>query len=145
MESGTSKVRLAEKKGRSLFGATLFGFVFTLLFSTAFLLIAALCAYETSDPSAWLAPLSYASLVMSSLVSGFSSGKFAGRRGMITGLCSGLLFAVLLFCVSFFSGMLSDRSLYGALLGYGMMVLLSALGGILGSHKREKKKHRRHS
>ncbi len=144
MESAKSKMRLHEKGERSLILSWLYGFLFTALFSLAFLAVASLCAYQTEDPASLLKPLSYVSLALSALICGFSSAKFAGRRGALLGLVSGVFFCFVLYTAAAVLGVSVKDHLLPTILLYLLFSLLSLFGGILGGKKKNRHKTHMH-
>lgn len=142
MTTSRSSMRLAPEKERGPVLALAFSLLFTLLFALAFLVVATLIAYNTEDPGALLAPLSYAAVGCSSLFAGVSSAKLRGKQGLFMGALAGLLFIAILFLCSFLPGMTRHTNLWGVLPMYAVILALSLIGGRIGGIKREKKRKR---
>ena len=71
-----------------------------LIFSAA----AALAATATTDPTAWILPLSAVALFLSALVGGITAGKCNPQNVMGSAAISGSIFAVILIFLSLFGG-----------------------------------------
>ena len=65
---------------------------------------AALAATATSDPTAWILPLSAVALLLASLVGGITAGKCSPQHAIGSAAVSGLILSVILILLSFFGG-----------------------------------------
>ncbi len=138
-----SKMRLAEKKERPFFIAVFLGFIASLLFLFAFLLVASVAVYAVPDPAKLLLPLSYAVLILTGLLSGVASGRFSGRHGALAGFLSGILFSLFLTLCTYFGGNFDTKLLPVFILTYLAFSFIAAFGGRIGCRKKEKRRVRR--
>ncbi len=112
--------------------------------SFVFLLIFCTIAYRTDNPNKYIRPLSYVTLGISALICGFISSKKIGMSSLICGLIGGFIYAVIMFIASLPIENQSGRSLGFNILVYIAVILLSAVGGIIGGARKISGKHRRY-
>jgi len=98
-----------------------------------------LIAYSTEDPAAIILPLSLCALYLSALICGIGAVRLSGGAPL-AGLMSGLLIALILFSLSFFSlpssGIVFPNSLFLTV----AVIPASFVGSILGQKKSGKRK-----
>ena len=106
---------------------------------------AAIVAYSCNDPDGILSALAFCAVYITSLVGGFVSSKVKGEGGLICGVLNGvmLVFVLLLVSVIFDESYSSGYRAIWAFLLRGAVVLMSALGGLIGAYKRPKRRQRR--
>jgi len=98
------------------------------------LLIFSAIASSMEDPDSVLRPLALCALFLST----FSGGFYAVRRsgdGLLAGVCSGVVSAVLVFLLSLLPVYDSDAVLSGNLLMYLCMTASSAAGAVIGKRR----------
>ena len=102
-------------------------------------------SYTRDDPDSLLSVLSFAALYISALVAGIISAKRTGNRALASGALSGIMFVGILFLISLcFSDSYSSGYPWGSETAMrGSVILLSILGGLIGVHKGNTKKHKR--
>lgn len=136
------------KAGRVRHPLTLLGCVWRalLLSLAAFLaltLLAAWVAYRQSDPLSAMRPLSYAVMLLSFFFVGWLAARLRGRQFLISGILAGVALAAVMAVLML--TLCGEGTPDGGrmLLTYPLGVALAALGGLLGSLKRERRVRRR--
>ncbi len=137
------------KAGRARRPLTLLGcmgraLVISLAIFLALTLLAAWLAYQQSDPLSAMRPLSYAVMLLSFLLVGWVAARLRGRQFLISGILGGVAMAAVLSVLML--ALCGEHTLDGSrlLLTYPIGIALSALGGLLGSVRRERR-IRRHA
>lgn len=140
--SDTSSTERSSEGGFSrVFTAALFALPVTAVIGLVLLLIVTAVAYANPDPDSLTTPLSMAVLGLSSLLGGLVAARRGQHKPLLCGGMLGLLFVLLLLVGSLF---FSDEARESLTLGlptpllwglHGGVVLLSALGGKLGSRR----------
>lgn len=115
----------------------------TLAFSVILMLIFTYAAYSMNDPGKYVRTFSYIALAMSSLACGFISSKLHTANGIFAGLISGMLFSAVCFIASLFFDDRSTVASYISIFVYIGIILLSAIGSVIGNNSRSKHKRRR--
>ncbi len=105
---------------------------------SALLFIGAAAAMSTSDPDSLCAPIGYAAVALSLLLSGVLAAKFC-KQAAVCALVTGSILALLAFCVSIAVG---EGSGGAAQLGFLAFPLISLLGALLTSGKNNKARGR---
>lgn len=131
---------------RSLLASSLRALLVALGFSFAVLLLLALIAYRSNDPTRLLVPLSVAALALSSVVCGIAGARFRRGQGLIVGLLSGAMLALSVALLSFAFVGVTAPELEKPYLLYLAIPMLAAFGGIVanGGSEKKKKRPRRH-
>lgn len=145
MNANTVNGHKTKHDSRSLGKAIATSLLVTLFLMLLLLLVLATVAYNSEDPSAFVAPASYAVTLFSAFFCGFAAARLRGKQGLFCGLLSGLAFlCVFLIGMFAFAGD-SEMNMASLLLFYPIMYLLSVLGGVFGGMKRvrTRKTHRR--
>ena len=131
---GSEQITLARILKNAAFG--LIGFV-----ACGLLLVTAACAaaYAGSDPSALIAPLGIAALLVSCFAGAFITARLTRSAPMLCGIVFGGLSAFIMLALSLlFSGApSSDFSFFQGLLMHGFALLFSVLGALTGNYKRK--------
>ncbi len=132
-----------------VFMAALFALPVTAVIGLVLLLIVTAVAYANPDPDSLTTPLSMAVLGLTALLGGLVAARRGQTAPLLCGLLAGLLFTLLLLVLTLF---FSDDARTQLTLGlsspvlwmlHGGVVLLSALGGKLGSRRATKSKHQK--
>ena len=104
---------------------------------SALLFCGAAAAMSTNDPDSLCAPIGYASVAITLLLSGVFSAKLCKEIPSVCAIATGAVLALVSFCVSISidggSGSLSQFAFF-------TYPLISLLGGLLASSKKGKKK-----
>ena len=106
---------------------------------SALLFIGAAAAMSTSDPDSLCAPIGYAAVALTLLLSGVLAAKFCKQAAPLCALATGSILALLAFCVSI---SLSEGAGGAAQLGFLAFPLVSLLGALMASGKKNKTKGR---
>ena len=109
-----------------------------LLSALVLLLIFCAVAYSTADPDAITTPLSLCALYLSAVIGGISAVRFSGD-GIVSGLISGIITALIVFALSCLPLPETDIRFSRAILLNLLVIPASALGSLVG-HKRNKVK-----
>lgn len=109
-----------------------------LLSALVLLLIFCAAAYSTADPDAITAPLSLCALYLSAVIGGIAAVRFSGD-GIVSGLISGVITALLVFALSCLPLPETDIEFTRAILMNLLVIPASALGSLIG-HRRSKVK-----
>ena len=106
-------------------------------FVAAVIILFAFCivSYSTSDPDAVTHPLSLCALYLSAIAGGIAAVKFSGD-GIASGALSGLITAVIVFCMSCIPFPSSGYSIGYSLLLTSLVIPASVIGSVL-SHKKK--------
>ncbi len=107
---------------------------------------AAIIAYSTSDPGAYILPLGLVALYISAAAGGFAAYKFHGGLALFSGLFSGLASVAISLLLSLILPLGTSPEVSPAvlLLTRAPILVLSIVGAYLASVKRKNKKKRRH-
>ncbi len=108
-----------------------------------FLLILCAVASSMADPDSVIVPLSLCALYLSSMIGGIAAVRLS-KDGIMSGLVSGILTAIIVFAVSSlpFSGgnfKTTESLIYGALI-----IPVSCIGALIGKKKSKRKNKRKH-
>ncbi|MBQ7377033.1 MAG: TIGR04086 family membrane protein [Clostridia bacterium] len=131
------------KKGRqshehSLFGSAAGGMLGALFFACALLLLFALIAYKSKDPTGSLTIFSYTALALSSLFCGIVSGRLRRRQAIAVGLVGAVLLLSVLTVLSFaFGG--GSLPFWKTVCLYAAVIILSIIGALFTGRPRERK------
>lgn len=125
--------------GVSLFGSAAFALLFSLFLGGAVLLTAALLFSFNPGMTVHVGTVGCAVGAVTALLGGFFAGRRQKHTGALAGLLFGLFYLVFLLFVARFYG--DSSVLPKKLVGYTIFLLLSALGGALGT-VRTAKRHR---
>lgn len=100
-------------------------------------------AYAQSDPDAIMPILAFCAIYAAAFLGGIAAGKIDRDRGLICGALCGVIITFLLLFVSIFAKSVysSGYNFFGALLLRAAVVVVCSLGGMVGSHKRQKKRY----
>ena len=132
-----------------IFMAALFALPVTAVIGLVLLLIVTAVAYANPDPDSLTTPLSMAVLGLTAMLGGLVAARRGQTASLLCGLLAGLLFTLLLLVLSLF---FSDEARAQLTLGlsspilwvlHGGVVLLSTLGGKLGSRRTTPSKHQK--
>ena len=135
------RAHISERKSTGLIKSVLISWVFTVIFGAALLVGAALILSRAKDPSPLIRICGIALPALTALGGGVFAGKADKRVGALAGTLCGSGFIGLLFILSKLIGE-GSFSAWQTILFYAVLILLAALGGILGSTHRESKKRR---
>ena len=141
MDNAQRTVTLSRGKGKGLFRSVFPAFFFALLLGVISLGVAALLLSRLPDPSRSIRLLGPILPAYCAFFSGFVAGKREKNMGAVAGLCTGLLFLLVLILVSSFTG--GEMALSIRIVCYALLLLLSVLGGAAGSAGGTKKRRRR--
>lgn len=128
--------------------AALFSLPITMVLSLLLLFIVTAVAYAHADPDSLTTPLALGVLGVSSLLCGLIAARRGHGRPMLAGLLAGLLYTLALWGLSLCFG---DEARTTLTLGlsapaawglHGIALLLSLLGGKLGSHRPQKQRRK---
>ena len=135
---------LGKTVGISLLGSALFAFLCSLFIGGVGLLTAALIFSFFPTATVHIGTVGCVIGAITVFLGGVLAGKRQKHTGMLSGLLFGLLFLVLLLVIGRFYG--SEALLIKRVIGYAILLSLSALGGALGTvrtGKRHRSKKRR--
>ena len=129
----------------SLVKGSFIGLVVSLCAVIVLWFVCSLAAYSYKDPDAILPVLAFCGVSVAAFVGGIVASKKHGEGGMVCGLLSGAMLAILLLFVSFAFGKeySSENGMAAKLLIRLSAVLLSVLGGAVGRYKRPKRRPKR--
>ena len=135
---------LAHRGARTLLGSTLLSLAFTLLLGGASLLLCAFLLTRTPSLGGYMGAIGGGL----GAVWAFLGGIFAGKRHRLSGALAGALFGMLYILLVLLAGhyLSGDAPIFKRLLGCALFLLLSTLGGVLGTlriGKAHKRKRRR--
>lgn len=135
---------LGNSGGKSIFRGLLFSVLLTLLVGIVAIFITALLFHFTSLNTVYIKHVGCALGAVTALLGGFVTGKRQRHSGTLSGLLFGLIYTVILLFVGRFFG--GEAPLIKRLLGYGIFLLLSVLGGALGTaeirgHRHGRRRH----
>ncbi|MBQ7933078.1 MAG: TIGR04086 family membrane protein [Clostridia bacterium] len=122
---------------RSLFLSSLQAQVVCALSAVVLLLIFCTIAYSAEDPDSISFPLSLCALYLSSMIGGIAAVRLSGD-GIVSGLLSGLVTALLVWLLSLLPLPESGVGFPVSFLYTGMVIPASAIGAALG-HKRKER------
>ena len=134
----------------SLLMAALFSLPFTVILGLVFLLISTAVAYAQPDPDKFTLPLALGSLSLTALLGGLIAARRRQHHCLICGLLSGLLFTLLLLVLSLFLKNDAQTPINAGLSGalswavHIGVLLLEALGALIGSRHRSKRHRHYH-
>ncbi len=133
-----SHAYISDKKGKGLFRGALLALLFSLAFSLFTLTLSSAFLLRTESPSTWISLIGVLLPSLSALFGGIVSSK-TGGGGALSGLLFGISFVSVLLLLSF---LLEDGafSLFKSLVLYTAVLLIAVLGGVLGTHKRQKRR-----
>ncbi len=133
-----SHAYISDKKGKGLFRGALLALLFSLAFSLFTLTLSSAFLLRTESPSTWISLIGVLLPSLSALFGGIVSSK-TGGGGALSGLLFGIGFVAVLLLLSF---LLEDGafSLFKSLVLYTAVLLIAVLGGVLGTHKRQKRR-----
>ncbi len=108
-------------------------------FLSALLLLVVFCAaaYSTADPDRITFPLSLCALYLSSMIGGIAAVRFSGD-GIVSGLLSGGMTAVLIWIISLLPLPASEAEFPETILYIIMVIPASGIGAVLGRKRKEK-------
>lgn len=135
---------LGEKSRKRMIKSVLAAFFISLLLGGVGLIASALLLSLTVTGTSYISTVGCALGACTSLIGGFIAGKRQKHTGALAGVLFGVVFlAALLLLGRFFS---AGTPLPKRLIGYAVFLLLSALGGALGTvrgggRKRRGKRH----
>ena len=134
-----SHAYISDKKGKGLFRGALLSLFFALAFSLFALTLSSMLLLRAESPSTWITLVGVLLSALSALFGGIVSSK-TGGGGALSGLLFGIPFVAVLLLLSF---LLKDGafSLLKSLVLYTAVLLIAVLGGVLGTHKRQKRRH----
>lgn len=135
---------ISENRGRGFLKGPVISLLCMAAFGLLSLALSAFLLLKTADPTAWVGIVGAFLPALTALLGGFASARINGTLGALSGLASGALFVALLFILRAFFGS-GEASLGKVLVLYTLILLLSVLGGALGTAKRQKKRrYKRH-
>lgn len=140
MDTTQRTVTLSRGRGKGLFRSVLPAFFLMLILGACLLGGAALALSRMPDPSKTIRLLGPVLPALCAFIGGFIAGKREKNMGAVMGLCTGVLFVLFLLLLSTFTG--AETKLFIRIIGYALLLLLSALGGAAGSVGGGKRKHR---
>lgn len=127
--------------GRSILRAVCLAWLIATVTGALLLSGGAALIYALPSTSVYTAPIGAAIGALTALVGGVAAGRLHKHAGALSGLLFGVLyFAVMLVLGRFVS---TGYPLLGRVLGYGVLLLLSLLGGTLGGMRSGGRKRRR--
>lgn len=134
-----SEYATGSMSGRQMIRALFFGLVGGIIICTLVLLISSVIMSKSDLPQNTVNIIADFAVILSSLAAGITASKIYRKRGLMIGSLMGLVYYLLLFCISliFFGAQLS----LAAITKLVMMVLSSAIGGIIGVNFKRRKKY----
>ena len=126
--------------GKSVLRSALFALLFTPLASALALLVAASFFSLKPESSHYIGTVGCTLGAASAFFGGFLSGRRQRHAGALAGVLFGILFTILLAVIGKLFG---GGSPLQRVIGYAVFLLLSALGGMLGTVKSSKGHHKR--
>ena len=135
---------LAHRTARTLMGSTLFSLAFTLLLGGASLLLSAFFLTRTPALTGYIGPIGCALGALWAFIGGLTAGKRHRLSGGLAGALYGVLYVLLVLLAGRYVG--GSAPFLKRLLGCALFLLLSTLGGVLGTVRigRARKRNRRH-
>ena len=114
--------------------SALFALPFMVGIGLILLLVMTGIVLSTGNPDAMMTPIALAVLGVSALVGGIISARRCGSRGLLCGLCSGFLFTLLLWILTFFINrsdplMTLGISAWGRVALHAAVVVVATCGG----------------
>lgn len=138
------KATLGKRSGRTLLGCALFALALTLLMGGVALFAAAFTVSRSPALGTHIGSVGAAMGALFALVGGIIAGKRHKHTGALAGLLFGALYLLTLLLLGRLSG--GSASPVSRLMGYTVILLISLLGGALGSvrtgkgHKKRKRR-----
>ena len=131
-----------KERGTSFLRATLYALLISLITLILMLLLSSAIAMKSQNPSALIPPLGNGCALACAFLCGFIGARLRGRQGLLIGAASGLGY-LLLFLVGLLA-LAGDGNLEMGMILFSYLIFfaLSLLGGVLGTVKRQRKKHR---
>lgn len=146
MDNAQRTATLSRGQGKGLLGSILPAFFLTLILSAALLGLSALLLSRSADPSRWIRVIGSAIPAVCAFLGSFIAGKREKNMGALVGLCTGVLYLIILLILSAITGGAVTAFSIRAVC-YTLLLLLSTLGGIAGStgggKKRSRRRHKR--
>ena len=127
--------------GKSLFGSALAAVLFTLPVSAFTLFAAALVFSFKPEGTSHIDTVGCILGALMALLGGLLAGKRQKHTGALSGVIFGLMFVAVLLLVGHMCG--GGTPLWKRTVAYGIFLLLSALGGALGTVEVGKRHHKR--
>ncbi|NLK38664.1 MAG: TIGR04086 family membrane protein [Clostridiales bacterium] len=128
---------------RSILRSALYALCVTLTVAIVLLVVLSIIAYNNPDPDALVAPFAYGTLFLSALIGGIAAAKINRSAGLLSGATTGLLLLVVLFIASLFTGNSETNNSFGVTLAFYVgVILVCAIGGIIGSYKPKRRRRR---
>ena len=136
-----SHAYIAEKKSGGILKGALWALFLTVALSLFSIAISSVLLLRAESPSAYIDTLGILLPMLASLFGGAVSAKLGGA-GAVSGIIHGAVFTLLLYLLSLL--MSADVfSLSKTVVFYTVLILVSALGGVLGARKKGKKRRKR--
>ena len=136
---------LPKAKSGGILHSTLHGYLLSLAIGAAMTVLLSALVYSLDDPNRYLAPVAFCILYVVALFGGFLSAKFNRGSALLCGLLNAALLLLTMLAASLlFDGRYSaDRSV-GLSVGLrGLAALISVVGAMIGTHKKEIKRKRK--
>ena len=135
------RAHISEKKNGFL-GWAILSLLFMAAFGVFALVFASFLLSKAEDPLSWIGTVGVLLPALTAFFGGIICGKLRGGVGALSGLCVGVVFVLLLLALSYFTAG-SGLGVGERALSYALLVLLSVLGGTLGTVKKRKRRHKR--
>ena len=132
---------LGSKVGGSLLGSALISLLLTLLVSAFTLFAAAIVFSFKPEGTSHIDTVGCILGALMALLGGLLAGKRQKHTGALSGVIFGLMFVAVLLLVGHMCG--GGTPLWKRTVAYGIFLLLSALGGALGTVEVGKRHHKR--
>ena len=134
---------MATGKRKDRFAPALFkGVLCTVLIGAGLLLLASFIAFCIPDPATAVRPCGYLALALCAFCGGTVTARFT-RGAFLSGILCGSILAVLLFILSLCLRIESVFAFPYPLFFFAAVILLSGLGGLVGKHRRPRRKRLR--
>ena len=140
MDKTQRTATLTGGKGKGLLSSILPAFFVSFLFGGVLLLLASFLLMQTADPTAYVRILGFVTPAVCVFFGGFMAGKREKNMGAFVGLINGVFFVLVLWGLSVFCG--GTLSPAVRIVCYGLLLLLSTLGGLGGSVGGKRKSYR---
>ncbi|MBE6656318.1 MAG: TIGR04086 family membrane protein [Ruminococcaceae bacterium] len=127
--------------GKTLVGSAFFALLGALAFGGISLFGAALFFSYKPNATPYIGTVGCALGALAALFGGFGAGRRQKHAGALAGLLFGVLYLIVLLLLSRFGSM--GTPLPKRLIGYAIFLLLSALGGALGSMRVGERHHKK--
>ena len=128
---------IAHKKARRTLSHCLMrGILSALFLMLLMIVIGAVVAYNSPDPTSLIRPLAYGISGLSAALCGLITARLRGGQGLICGLLSGLGLTLFFLLFYFLLGGAGTTPPARLALFYLLLPALSLLGGVLGTVKR---------